>query len=218
MLGIIIGSLFGVGIIAGAFFGMQKMLLSSGGADLTQFAKQLAETDSAIRSLLSKKDTFAAHGQLETILKEFEQIQVDLEKTKSELKNIENNLETSQKTVEGKETHQQELKTAKEDEGLKLEELLLNYSTISSESLALEQRLAGSMKNLDKLLSEVQLSQEQRAVLEELSSAMTSAGSRLRDLLTEYKTVYDRLELLKQQHKDLEDEYTRLVEKQLGEG
>ena len=83
--------------------------------------------------------------------------------------------------------------------------------------MQLEQQLANSMKNLDQLMNDVQLSETQRALLDDLSSALSGAGERMRDLLTEYNTVHERLELLQQQHRDLEDEYTRLVEQQLGE-
>jgi predicted nuclease with TOPRIM domain len=67
------------------------------------------------------------------------------------------------------------------------------------------------------MLSELQLTLDQRAVLEELNNALISAGSRLRELLTEYSSVNQRIQALQQQLKDLEDEYTKLVEQQLGE-
>jgi predicted nuclease with TOPRIM domain len=73
------------------------------------------------------------------------------------------------------------------------------------------------MKSLDAILSELNLTQDQRKHLSDLSETLTSAGGRLRELLTEYQTVKERLDMLTQQHADLEEEYTKLVEQQLGE-
>ena len=63
----------------------------------------------------------------------------------------------------------------------------------------------------------IELTAEQQQVLEELSNTLTEAGSRMRDLLTDYAMVKERLDGLNGQHHDLEEEYTRLVEQQLGE-
>ena len=91
------------------------------------------------------------------------------------------------------------------------------YDSCASESVALEQRLAQSLKNLDSIIDQLQLTQAQKASLTDLSNAATSAGGRLRDLITEYETLNERLKTLTQQHQDLEEEYTKLVEQQLGE-
>ena len=72
-------------------------------------------------------------------------------------------------------------------------------------------------KSLDNIMAELELTEDQRGLLDELSKALTSAGSNLRDLLMEYEAVKTRLENLRQQHLDLEEEYTKLVEQQLGE-
>ena len=81
---------------------------------------------------------------------------------------------------------------------------------------SLEQELAASLKELDALVVDVPMTPDQRTVFQELLNALTAAGSRLRDLITDYQAVQERLESLKLQHNDLEDEYTRLVEQQLG--
>jgi predicted nuclease with TOPRIM domain len=61
------------------------------------------------------------------------------------------------------------------------------------------------------------MTQSQREMFLGLQSTVEEAGARLRDLLMEYQTVNERLNMLRQQHSDLEEEYTRLVEQQLGE-
>lgn len=206
---------------SGAIFGALTILKKKSGAGSGQsFTKALGEIDQAnadIENLLKSKDSFVGKGQFESIQGVFDKAKSELEAETARLKEIEQKLDAAQKAVETKEAQQQEVKAAKEDDLNKLQELLVNYESISSESIELEQKLAASLKNLDSILGEVQLTANQKAMLTQLQESVTSAGSRLRDLLTEYQTVNERLQMLSQQHSDLEEEYTRLVEQQLGE-
>ena len=140
-----------------------------------------------------------------------------LESQRQTLKAIESKLAQAQKQIEEKEAYHQDLKTAKADEESKLKALLERYSTLSSEAIALEQQVAQSMKDLDSLMSTASLSPEQKAVFTSLSENLEAAGNRLRDLITEYETVHGRLKTLSDQLADLENEYTRLIEQQLGD-
>jgi hypothetical protein len=63
--------------------------------------------------------------------------------------------------------------------------------------------------------SEVALSEDQRAILETLAGALTNASTQLRDVIVAHQGVYERLEALRSQYKDLEAEYIKLVELQL---
>jgi len=135
------------------------------------------------------------------------------EKTLEELGEL---LQTAQQNIEQKEVAQQDLKMSGEAEVEKLDALLAVYEEVSTESIDLEQRLAQSMKNLESILNEVSLTEAQRGQLDDLSEAMNIAGTNLRNLILEYEAVNGRLTALKSQHEDLEGEYTRLVEEQLG--
>ena len=73
------------------------------------------------------------------------------------------------------------------------------------------------MKNLESILGEVTLTDDQKAELDKLNDALSSAGENMRTLITEYESVNERLKMLREQHEDLEEEYTKLVEQQLGE-
>lgn len=206
-----------VGLIVAGFFYFKRKLSAPQISLAEEEAKRSPELDKEIKIALEQGAGLISKGQIETALAELTKAQSALEGEKARLKEIESKLDTAQKTVEEKETHHQEVKTAKEDEESKLQELLNRYKDISGEAMGLEQRLASSMKNLDSLLSEVQLTAAQRGAFDELENTLSSAGERMRVLLTEYQTVNERLELLQQQHRDLEMEYTRLVEQQLGE-
>ncbi len=204
-------------IIIGGLFALKKQITSSVGAERESLVAEIPKTLAEVEELLSNAGRFASKPQLEFVISQIQATQADLTKEKNSLKEIENRLDVAQKNVEQKEAAQQELKTAREEEEAQLQELLTKFEDISTESVSLEQKLAASMKNLDQLLEEVELTPDQRGAFQDLQNALTNAGAQLRDLLMEYTTVKERLQVLQQQHKDLEEEYTRLVEQQLGE-
>ncbi len=204
-------------LIGGMLVFLRKQALGGVSAESGQIVTQIGEASRAIEELLQYKSSYASKGQLDYLAAKADDIRADLENNKAALKQIEEKLDGSQKLVEEKEAHQQELKSSREEDEVKLQELMESYDACSAESVALEQRLALSLKNLDSIIGQLQLTQSQKAVLTDLSNAATSAGSRLRDLITEYETLNERLKTLTQQHQDLEEEYTKLVEQQLGE-
>jgi chromosome segregation ATPase len=203
-------------IIFGAIFAAKKL---SGGASseaieaLSVEAKQLEDE---IRATMSRGVAFASKSQIDSVENQNRDFSENLEKQKGLLKEIEQKLETAQKDVETKESIQQEMKSAKEEDEAKLIEITARFNNVKSDSVSLEQELSSSLKSLDAMMNEVPMTADQRAVFQELSNAITSASSRLRDLITDYQSVNERLDNLKLQHQDLEDEYTKLVEQQLG--
>jgi len=211
-----------VGIIcAGVLFFwlgyLKKGLKGSVGDEKESLTKQILEVEANIADLMQYVNSYASKGQFDTLVNMLDGVKTDLETEKGALSEIETKLDSAQKDVEGKEGLQQEIKSAKEEDEELLEGLLGNYSEISDESISLEQKLAASLKNLDHMMEEMELTAEQKAVIENLTNTLTSAGGLFRNLITEYSSVKERLDMLKQQHDDLEDEYTRLVEQQLGE-
>lgn len=203
--------------MGGSYIALRKQVSSSVGAERDTLTQNIDALDAEIKALLGYADGYASKGQLEYLSTQLNNIKGELEKERGNLQALEPKLDNAQKMVEGKETSQQELKSAKEEDEVKLKELLENYDTISHESLSLEQQLALSLKNLDNIMNEVQMTPDQKAILQELSNSLANSGGALRDLLMEYETLNERLNALKQQLGDLEDEYTKLVERQLGE-
>lgn len=213
----IITSLLCAAILFGGFYLARRQVVGSGSSERDKFVAEITEIETKLEDLAQYKDSYVSKKQLDSISAILETSKTDLQKEKSNLQNIEQKLDQAQKTVEVKESHQQELKSAKEEDEAKVEELLAKYSDISTESITLEQKLAASLKNLDVIMAESKLTPVQQSFLNDLSNAMISAGGRLRDLITEAQLVNERLEALKLQHQDLEEEYTKLVEKQLGD-
>lgn len=203
-------------IVFGAFFLLKSQIGGSSKAQSEALSAEIAEISSRTIQLLDGCESHVSAAQLAAIEKELEEIQTSISSQKSLLQEVDSKLNVAQKKIEEKEVHHQEMKTSKVEDEVKLAELMAAFATNSSESLGLEQRLAMSLKNIDEFLSTIELTPDQRNLLEDLSKALSSAGSRLRDLITEYETVRNRLATLQSQLQDLEDEYTRLVEQQLG--
>ena len=202
-------------MLGAAFFFKRKAGTPDTGQE-EKFRGEIAALDSRISTLLQTTEGISSKAQYDSVVTQTAELVSTLEKQKSLLKEVEDRLDKAQKDVESKEVQQQEVKSAKEEDAAKLEELLANHESISAESMQLEHRLGQSLKELDILVTEVTLDENQKAVLQEFSAALMAGGSRLRDLITDYKAVYERLEGIKLQHADLEDEYTKLVEQQLG--
>lgn len=210
-------SLVSVAILAGLLFVMRRRVSGTLGREMELISQEAGTLGGEIDQLLQRSDKFAPKGQLDWLKEQLDTIGMEVENQRRVLKEFETKLEGAQGQIEAKETAQQELKTSRREDEERLNQLLASFKDISQESIALEQRLAASLKNLDGLMAGMTLTPDQRAVLTELQNVMVSAGGRLRELITEYEAVKNRLEILRQQHKDLEEEYTRLVEQQLGE-
>lgn len=201
--------------VAGSIFAGKKL---AGGATKEQIQVLAAEAQQ-LQAQLSASGSSAegrfSNGQLTRLREQAEEFVLALEGQKQLIKDLEARLEKAQKDIEVKESEQQEMKSAKEEDEKKLSEITAAYDTYSSQSVSLEHELAASLKNLDTMMVEVPMTADQKAVFQELSTALTTASARLRDLLVDYQSVYERLEGLKSQHSDLEEEYTKLVEQQL---
>lgn len=210
-----------VALNGGILFGLMTFLknreATALGNEAAATRKKIETVDEGLDNLLKYSHRYISKKALEDSVEKVAQLTRELEEQKAALEAIEVKLEKVQKEVETREDQQQEVKASNQADQEKLEELLGNYAEASTEAFSLEQKLAESLRNLDSMLEELTLTADQRALLESLSEALSEAGARLRDLLTEYEATNNRLKTLQQQHKDLEEEYTRLVEQQLGE-
>lgn len=204
-------------IIFGTLVFLKMQLKKSMSGSTSELRKQMELSNRKLQVLLGAIDSYGSSKQYEKIKNQREVSQVELEKFKKELVESEQKLIKAQKDIEDKENQQQNLKLNKDVDENKLHELLAGFADMTSESEALEKKIAQSMDNLDNLKSELQLTEEQSQALDKLSDALSTAGALLRDLITEQQGVQERLDMLNAQHDDLEDEYTRLVEQQLGE-
>lgn len=214
--GLIFG-IIGACIIFGTGFFLKTKLTGGVSGALTEQAdsivKQQRQTEEACKPL----DFYASKLQLENLSRKAEEALATLESQRALLKNIEGKLSSAQKNIEEKEAQHQEMKASNAADDTKLQELLQKHAQLASDAVALEQQLATSLKDLDSIIASAPLTDDQKNVLQYLSETLGNAGNRLRDLILEYNTVHERLQTLQTQLGDLENEYTRLIEQQLGD-
>lgn len=206
-----------VALVALSMFLLTRKASKGAGTEKDRYKAQVGQVLKEIKSLLGYKDSYVSKGQFDYIVGVLEKLRTDLGNEQKSLKDIESKLDGAQKSVEEKETAQQEVKSSNAEKEAKLESLMNSFSKVSNESVLLEKRIAESLKYLDSIKGELNLTDKEKGVLDELNNALTNSGANLRDLMMEYDAVSERLQSLQSQYTDLEEEYTRLVEKQLGE-
>lgn len=217
MVSLIISIILSASIIIGVYFYIKFTLAKAQAGSTGELTSKIQLLDKQLNILPGYIDSYGSKLQFEKLSTNKNEQAQSLEKSKKELEEFENKLSQAQTTIEQKENEQQDLKLSKDGDEDKLQELIGNFSSLSQESEELEQKLAQSMENIDNITNELELNEEQAELLGKVSGALTSAASLMRDLIGEQQAMQDRLSMLSSQHDDLEEEYTRLVEQQLGE-
>lgn len=192
--------------------------LSKGASDeaIADLRAESEKLENEMVSLLSDINRFASKGQVQTLIAQTQRFIKALEEQRDKLQQTEARLKKAQEEVIGRELSQQEIKTARQEDEKKLVEVMSNYQDFSSQSVTLEHKLAQSLRQLDAMIVENPMTADQRALFQELSNALTAASAQLRDVIVDYQAVYERLDALRNQYADLEKEYTKLVDLQLG--
>jgi Skp family chaperone for outer membrane proteins len=169
-----------------------------------------------IESKINFLDPQLSKSILATLLAQRDQHETNLNDQRNNFKGIEEKLDKAQKAIEQKEAKHQEVKTASLEDDLKLAQLQTECESILAEMSDMERSIANKMKQLDDMLSEVELTKGQRDYLTTLSDALSQAGESIRTFTLEYQGVKERILEMQQNLTDLEMEYIRLVETNLG--
>lgn len=205
-------SLLGAGAVV--FFGAR--IFHGASKDQTEALRsESARLEAQIRSTVQLPSLQCSRTQLTQLQAQTEEFLQAIETQKQLVAELERKLESAQREIHTKESAQQALKWSKEDDERRLQEVTSAYESYSKQAGSLEQELAASLENLDRITTQFTPSEEQRAIFQELSATLTSTSERLKELSLEYQSVHQRLEGLKAQHADLEEEYTKLIEQQL---
>lgn len=217
MVSLIISIILSASIIVGAYVYIKIIISKAQVGSTAELSSKIEILDQQLKVFPKFVDSYGSKPQFEQLSAKKDEQEQALEKSKKELEEFESKLSAAQTSIEQKENEQQDLKLSKDGDEDKLQELIANFSDLSQKSEDLEQKLAQSMDNMDNITNELQLNEEQSELMGKISGALTSAGALMRDLIGEQQSMQERLNMLDGQHDDLEDEYTRLVEQQLGE-
>ncbi len=191
--------------------------LSEGESDeeLAQLREESRVLETKIIDLLSGEQDLVSKDQLAALQRKSAEYKTAVESQRRDRLELEQKLTSAHADVIAREAAHQEIKASKQDDEVALQSVMANYNDISTESVSLERRLAESLKTIDKMSTEIAMTEDQRAVFEALSSSLTNASAQLRDVIVAHQSVYERLETLRSQYTDLEAEYIKLVELQL---
>ena len=195
---------------------------------------------------LAKKYTGVATDGLKTIIPEIEQLDVSLVAAREHLATLEpisklievkereksinealeeqqvifNKLESKLKDmqvkVEGAESAHNSLKKEKEESVNLAAELKDRNVKLDQDNNTLQSELSQSLGQLTLLSSEIKLTPDQEAGFKKLRASVTAANEQLKTLSGTYKRSSGRFTALFAQYSDLEKEFTKLVEKELG--
>lgn len=214
---LIVTLLISFGIIVGTVFYIKKIILKAHDTTSLKVVEDIKVLEEKLKHNIQDGENLVSKLQLKTLSERLDKLATELESAKQGLTEIENKLDESQATVEKKESQQQDLKSTTAEDEAKINELLSSYQGLADEATHLEQQLGNALKNIDEILNNNSLNADQQNIIQALDDSLTSAGSLLRDLIFEHNSLNNHLRQLAQQQTDLEDEYTRLVEHQLGE-
>lgn len=194
----------------------KKAAPGSSDEEMAALRETARELENKLVETLSDNHKFASKGQIASLARQTENFRATIAEQKALLSTIRERLDNARADVDAREKAQQEIRTMKEEDESAIVEVVANYDRFSSESVTLEHTLAESLRTLDAMASEIQMSPDQQAVFHELSNALTATSAQLRDVIVDYQNAHERLENLRRQYQDLENEYTKLVEQQLG--
>jgi len=182
---------------------------------IAQLRQESRTLEAKIIDILAGEQDMVSKDELASLRKKAAEYRAAVEIQRKARIDLEQKLTSVHADVIARESAHQEMKAEKQEDEVNLQSVMTNYSYISSESVSLERRLADSLRTIDKMSTEVAMSEDQRAVFEALSAALTNASTQLRDVIVAHQNVYERLEALRAQYTDLEAEYIKLVELQL---
>ncbi|MGI6681496.1 MAG: hypothetical protein ACOX3T_08490 [Bdellovibrionota bacterium] len=183
----------------------------------SELIEKSKESVKELKEALEKKGEQVSKLQLHTVSIQCDETEAQIKDEKAKLETVDKELGVVKKRMDEKEILQQELKTSKEEDEKELQASIDNYEKNSKDSRELEKVLAEQMKVLDEYSKDQNIENIHRDFFNALNETLEESGGNLRNVITEYEQMMERIIALKQQLSDLEVEYTNLVEGKLRE-
>ena len=181
-------------------------------ATLREEAHELENT--LVKTLADAKN-YTSAKQLANLSESIDNLAANTVTMKEQYLALQQKITEAHKAVLTREEEHQALRSVTQEDRALVTTALSRFNEASSECMSLENRLADSLQTLDAMYSEISMTEPQKAMFEELSNALTSASSQLRDVIVDYESAHERLSTLQSRFVELENEYSSLVEKQL---
>jgi alpha-ketoglutarate-dependent taurine dioxygenase len=194
---IIFSVILAVAAAAGALMLSKKISKGASDEAIAELRSEAEALEGQMITLLSDINQQASKGQIQTLVVQTERFISALKEQQQKLHDAEARLTKAQQDVISRELSQQEIKTVRQEDERQLVEVMSNYQDFSSQSVALEHKLAQTLRSLDAMIAENPLNADQRALFQELTNALTNASAQLRDVIVDYQAVYERLDALR---------------------
>lgn len=207
---------------AAAFLGLnynfKRLAAKSKAASSGEMAveqKLIDQLDEALKAGVDYiQDMLPLSGALE-LEKEIADTREQVAAETKRLADLDAQLNRLQASVAEAETAHAELKRGKEDADKLAEEINNRKESLQLETKNLESELTNSQAQLQLLADEVSLTDEQKAALKTIEDSLTQGLNQLKNLVETYNVAATRFTNLELQYRELEKEYTKLVEKEL---
>lgn len=211
-----------VGILFGALHFGVKLLSkrqSSGASDqIHTIDKSIDELNSAIESALNQFAELISADELDSLDNAKSELDANLKTVQKKLQSLELALQNKQIEVDKAESTHNELKRSKEAAEVLADELKASKSKLDAEHAALEGELNQSLTQLEVLSTELKLNPQAEAGMNKIRNSLINSQTQLKNLVQIYRQGSTRFVNLQTQYRDLEKEFTKLVEKELSGG
>jgi chromosome segregation ATPase len=186
------------------------------GSQIKESQDKIQQLDQSIESGLTYSEQMIPLEKLKLREQEIAELANQLSREREKLEKLDKQVESLQDTVETEETAHNELKKGKEEAAELAEEIRQNKNRLESEYEQLESELNKSLTEINTLSGEVELTAEQQAACDRVHSTLQNSILQLKTLSEIYSQASTRFSNLENQYLELEAEFTKLVEKELG--
>jgi len=213
---IVLGILFS-GIVFGLikFFQKKKEGTGSGG-NMTAIEEEINSISEAVEQGLAYCGEMIPYNKLKSREGDLEHLNRQLGEERAKLEKLDKQVEGLQGTIEVEEASHNELKKGKEEAGELAEQLRMNKEKLESEFSRLEADLTRSLTEVSALSTEIEMTSDQKIACDKVQSGLENARLQLSTLADIYTQASTRFTNLENQYQELEGEFTKLVEKELG--
>lgn len=213
---IVLGIVFS-GIVFALMKYFQKKKESTGsGENMVGIEGEIQSMSDTIERGLSYCRDMIPYSKLKSRKADIERFNQQLSEERGKLEKLDKQVESLQGTIEVEESSHNELKKGKEEAGELAEQLRMNKDQLEGEYTRLEAELSRSLTEVSALSSEIEMTSDQKIACDKVQAGLENARLQLSTLADIYTQASTRFTNLENQYQELEGEFTKLVEKELG--
>ncbi len=216
ILSFIITGLVVTGLLFLALQFFSSSITKSVGKDREQISEEIRLLDVAIKTAVAELTEMLPLDDLKAVEAQILEKQKELEIENTKLKKLEGDLGVSQGKVDAQEGKHNDLKKGKEDAQQAAVEMKSLYESVLAETKQLESQLNIAKTELEAIEAQPGLTADQKSAIRGIDASLKKLQQQLKDMNEVYEQASQRFFNLHTQHSELEKEYRKLVDKELG--